>query len=327
MSKCIGNYKLLKERFIGSGTFGKVYLALDKISKAIVAVKVEEKKAHNTLNLKKEYEIVLGLWKSIKRPQHIIRPLMFQEDQKYFYMVTDLYGPNLDILHQQCNRKFAPELVSDLALQMLEAVQYCHSHDIIHRDIKPANFLVNYHLPHNHIYLVDFGLSIKYSSNIPCKTGTPRVGSMRYMSPYIHRGLQCSWRDDIYSLIYTLIFLTSGNLPWSSQLVKNLSHDGKHKKLYSVKTESSTGKITEHVEDEALKKVLTDSLNYINTIEYGQSVDYEKLQSYFNRNFNFNINIDTDNASEHNNNSNVIASSSDKMWDWNGKYSLNHNIH
>lgn len=52
-----------------------------------------------------------------------------------------------------------------LAEQMISALEYIHNRGIVHRDLKPANFCIGYGAYKNQIFLVDFGLAIKYKVN------------------------------------------------------------------------------------------------------------------------------------------------------------------
>jgi serine/threonine protein kinase len=50
------------------------------------------------------------------------------------------------------------DIISDIAVQMLEAVKEVHSTGRIHRDIKPENFLVH----QGRVYITDFGTIAKF---------------------------------------------------------------------------------------------------------------------------------------------------------------------
>jgi serine/threonine protein kinase len=79
---------------------------------------------------------------------------------------------------------------------------------IVHRDIKPDNFIVGHN---GKIYLIDLGLSCKATNRI-IKTF---VGNKRYAS-YIcfEKEYVYCFKDDVISLVYMLLDLKYGFLPW-----------------------------------------------------------------------------------------------------------------
>jgi serine/threonine protein kinase len=97
-------------------------------------------------------------------------------------------------------------------LQILDAVEYCHSLGIYHRDLKPENILVT---DGGHtIKLADFGLATSdpYTSDFGC-------GSTFYMSPECQQSARpyacyASAPNDIWSLGVILVNLTCGRNPW-----------------------------------------------------------------------------------------------------------------
>jgi serine/threonine protein kinase len=98
---------------------------------------------------------------------------------------------------------------SPIQMENLFMILYeLHKMKIVHRDIKPDNFIVG----HNEkIYLIDLGLSCKATNRV-IKTF---VGNKRYASyvcfekEYIYQ-----YKDDVISLIYMLLDLKYGFLPW-----------------------------------------------------------------------------------------------------------------
>jgi serine/threonine protein kinase len=69
--------------------------------------------------------------------------------------------------------------VKPLFKQVIQAISYCHSHDIAHRDIKLENILIT---NKKRIKLIDFGFSIKlkHKNRLNLFCGTPS-----YMPPEI----------------------------------------------------------------------------------------------------------------------------------------------
>ena len=106
---------------------------------------------------------------------------------------------------------------------MVRRLKMMHTLGYIHRDLKPANIAVGYGKKENTIYLIDFGLSKKMNEggqnlgvggpNVPKKmAGTPI-----YTAVTAHLGTgECYKKDDIESLMYVLIQLVKGSLPWQN---------------------------------------------------------------------------------------------------------------
>ena len=67
------------------------------------------------------------------------------------------------------------------------------------------------------MYLVDFGISKIFSDGkkmIPFKDHRPFIGTTRYASIAAHIGHEISRKDDLESMMYVLIYLHKGILPW-----------------------------------------------------------------------------------------------------------------
>lgn len=79
-------------------------------------------------------------------------------------------------------------------LQILDALYYCHSKQVVHRDLKLSNIMITHN--GNHVKLIDFGLSDTDSYAILKQpAGTPG-----YISPEQEVARKADIRNDIYSL-------------------------------------------------------------------------------------------------------------------------------
>ncbi|CAE6402957.1 unnamed protein product, partial [Rhizoctonia solani] len=111
---------------------------------------------------------------------------------------------------------------------MMGALRHVHSHGLVHRDIKPDNIILQ--SPDSwKVCLIDFGLtrslpsstvSIKPIAHENSNSATDRpayvFGTLLFASLNAHeKDPQLTFRDDLESLAYTLLWLLRGSLPWS----------------------------------------------------------------------------------------------------------------
>ena len=104
--------------------------------------------------------------------------------------------------------------------QMYLAVAALHKNGYIHRDIKPANF-VQRNINSTEFCVVDFGMAKQFRE----KDGTIRPkrenvefrGTRVYASPYADMGHDLCPRDDLYMIIFVLLDLLCGKLPWAEE--------------------------------------------------------------------------------------------------------------
>jgi serine/threonine protein kinase len=111
------------------------------------------------------------------------------EDYNRTYIIMD-YAPDHDLFTQilhSCRYLGDDALIKDVFLQLLDAVEYCHSLGIYHRDLKPENVLC--FDDGLRIAITDFGLATtdKLSEEF-------RTGSVYHMSP----GQTRSFAGDIF---------------------------------------------------------------------------------------------------------------------------------
>lgn len=101
--------------------------------------------------------------------------------------------------------------------QIIDALQYIHSKNIVHRDIKLDNILIDLN---NNIKLCDFGVSkqIKSNERVYDQCGTPA-----YIAPEILKndGFQ-GFSADIWSAGIVLYAMSQGKVPFFAKDVQDL---------------------------------------------------------------------------------------------------------
>ncbi|KAF8155828.1 kinase-like domain-containing protein, partial [Crassisporium funariophilum] len=139
------------------------------------------------------------------------------EDHDYTFIIMD-YAPDHDLFTQilQQSRYLGDDtLIKHVFLQLLDAVQYCHSLGIYHRDLKPENILC---FDHGYrIAITDFGLATTEKSSEEYRTG-----SVYHMSPECQAAesedisAYSPLHNDVWSLGIILLNLATGRNPWKS---------------------------------------------------------------------------------------------------------------
>jgi len=112
---------------------------------------------------------------------------------------------------EKSDKRLSENIVRWLGIQILDALEYAHDHNVLHRDIKPKNVVL---APDGKVTLIDFGISemVRVAASMVWDTSTHTT--ILYMSPEQLSGKQLSIPSDIYSLGATLYDLVSGHPPF-----------------------------------------------------------------------------------------------------------------
>lgn len=149
-------YQLI--RAIGHGAYGVVIAASDQITGNSVAIKNIPKTFDDLVDAKRIVREI-RLMRHLRHPNivsviDVMRPPSLAEFNDT-YIVTDLMETDL---HRVINSQetLSSDHVAYVTYQLLCAIRYIHSAQIIHRDIKPSNILINRDCL---VKICDFGLA------------------------------------------------------------------------------------------------------------------------------------------------------------------------
>ncbi|CCJ29745.1 unnamed protein product [Pneumocystis jirovecii] len=176
-------------RLLGLGGFSEIYMAVEKSTGKQVACKIISKVSTKFNGSKYLHEA--QILKNLSHP-NVIRVFHEVETERNFFIFEelihggDLYG--LCVKYGQLKETDCMFIV----LQMLKAIQYLHSQNVIHRDLKPENILIIGTSISGgfRIVLTDFGVAQQLGAFSRMKTF---VGTPSYLAPEIH---SCAARND-----------------------------------------------------------------------------------------------------------------------------------
>jgi len=262
------------EKRIGNGSFGEVYLTINKKTGEKVASKIEERT--KSTRLIDEYKIYTrmarkGFTTGVPKIHNFI------QTPKCNIMVMELLGDNLEKIFGSMNKKFDLGTVLKIGTDVTKLLEDMHNAGYIHRDIKPTNFMMGTEDKKNQLYIMDFGLSKRYfdkNKHIPYRTDRSLIGTARYASINVHMGLEPSRRDDLESVAYMLIYFIKGSLPW--QGLKKEDNVDHLESIGEVKLCTNTDKLCK-----GLPQCFKDYLEYCRKLRYEEKPDYKHLMNLF----------------------------------------------
>ncbi|KAF2687352.1 kinase-like protein [Lentithecium fluviatile CBS 122367] len=199
---------------LGVGAYGVVYTAVDIHTNTPYAVKALNKLGLEPRQQKfQQREIQLHHQASVH--PNVVSLVKIMDAPDCTYVVIE-YCPEGDLfsnITEQGKYVGNDALAKRAFLQILDAVEYCHSIGIYHRDLKPENVLVtdggmtcklaDFGLATNDHITSDFGCGSTFYMSPECQTSAPKAYSCYASAP-----------NDVWSLGVILVNLTCGRNPW-----------------------------------------------------------------------------------------------------------------
>jgi len=197
---------------LGRGGMGVVYRATDMRLNRSVALKVIKPELSGDDDFRRRFRRESELAASI-RQGNVVTIYQAGESAGRLYVTMDLiHGTDLRGVIRQHSRL---DLVTacEVTSQVAAALDAAHGSALVHRDVKPANVLVGGSAP-LHVYLTDFGLTKRASSQSGItKTGL-FVGTLDYAAPEQIQGWPVDARADVYALGCVLFEMLTGQPPF-----------------------------------------------------------------------------------------------------------------
>ena len=202
------------ERELGHGGMAVVYLARDIRHDRPVAIKVFRSDVGDATGAER-FQREIRLLARLQHP-HIL-PLYDSgtTGETSYFVSPFIEGETLRDRLKREHQLPIDEAVR-LAMEVADALDFAHTHDVIHRDIKPENILQH----DGHAVVADFGIAraMRRSAGEWTTSAGMAVGSPVYMSPEQAAGdRQIDGRTDIYSLACVLYEMIAGQPPFTGR--------------------------------------------------------------------------------------------------------------
>ncbi|KAA6384782.1 MAG: putative 3'-phosphoinositide-dependent protein kinase 1 [Streblomastix strix] len=235
---------------IGSGSYAVVYRVKKKGDKENCGMDVEMKQNDNIFALKEINKKRIRQNQkelSIQREKQIMEKVSHPNIIKFYNCFSDQY--NIYFILEYCvsdlsyvaKNRLDKNVITFIASELFDAVDYLHQNGILHRDLKPENILMG---KDGHMKITDFGSAIDLGQLIKdqfpsqlidsqgqvvqnnninvihapqADFGKTFVGSPLYVSPEVLQNEETTTSSDLWALGCILFFLHVGVPPFGGQ--------------------------------------------------------------------------------------------------------------
>jgi hypothetical protein len=210
----IAGYRI--EGLLGKGGMGHVYRATQlsmnrSVALKVLAARLTEKKVFRQRFIREARNAG-----SFAHPNLIAVHDVGEWENFLFYSMELVEGGTV---RQQIERNgpLPEERAARIAWQLLQALDYAHTKNVIHRDVKPDNLMIT---TTDHIKLADLGLSrlMNAKDNLDATAAGAMMGTPYYMAPEQGRDASTvDHRADLWSTGATLYHMLTGRVPFDGQ--------------------------------------------------------------------------------------------------------------
>ncbi|CDW90361.1 protein kinase domain containing protein [Stylonychia lemnae] len=172
-------YNFIPIAKLGEGSYGQVYLVEEIDSRKRYAMKMLDKKKIIESDLLRYTVTEKEILQKADHP-FVVKLFYAFQTMRYFFLIQE-FCPCGDMSKLLTKKKRLTEDEARLYIaEVILAIEYLHSQNIIYRDLKPDNIIID---SDGHLKLTDFGLS-KENVDSECHSNS-FVGSYAYAAPEI----------------------------------------------------------------------------------------------------------------------------------------------
>jgi serine/threonine-protein kinase len=188
-----------------------IFRGIDLLTGRKVAIKVPHPEVESDPALYDRFRREEEIGKTMDHPGVV--KVFNDEERSQVYMVMEWAEGQLlrKILDRQ--KPLPVERAVKITLNILDALEYIHSHGVVHRDLKPENVMVD---ADDNIKLIDFGIAGNARARrLTFAKLSQTMGTPDYISPEQVKGKRGDGRSDLYALSVMLYEMVTGKVPFT----------------------------------------------------------------------------------------------------------------
>ncbi|KAG5497760.1 hypothetical protein JKF63_04027 [Porcisia hertigi] len=217
----VGDFKYMKKKLIGTGSYGEAWLVERLGDKAIFVAKTMDLGKMSSRDRTYAYSEIRCL-ASCHHP-NIIKYVEDKEESEQLLIVME-FADSGDLDRQikaraTDSKHFQEHEALFLFLQLCLALDHIHAHKMLHRDIKGANVLLT---STGLIKIGDFGFSHQYDDTVSGVVANTFCGTPYYLAPELWNNQRYSKKADVWSLGVLLYEIMALKRPFTSTNMKGL---------------------------------------------------------------------------------------------------------
>ena len=212
-------------KFLGKGGFAKCYECTNLDTKKVTAAKIIPKSTLQKSRQRAKLLSEIKIHRSLQHPNIVQFEHVFEDSMNVYILLELCNNQSLNDLIKR-RKRLAESETRCVAWQVLQALKYLHSQNIIYQGVKLSNILLDDTMT---CKLTDFGSAIQLNTNE--ELGFEIDNTAVIIPPEVLEGRGYSFPVDLWSFGLLLTLLSTGTHPFEAPDIKTMYQSIREKSL------------------------------------------------------------------------------------------------